>query len=696
MSGERVPPHGRGAAANPGNRFERLHYETDPADPDGPQPGTIFLKDTSRSLITYNDSPDVGFSASINPYRGCEHGCAYCLDGQTPILMADGGTKPLQELEVGDAIYGTIRRGWYRRYVVTRVLARWEVEKPAYRVMLEDGTQLIAGGDHRFLTERGWKFVIGSGQEGCRPHLTSNNKLMGTGAFTAPTPKDADYQTGYLCGMVRGDGMIGHYTYACPERGGGGTQHQFRLALCDDGALLRTAEYLRNFGVATHPFIFSRASETRKLLRAVRTHAGAAVARVQALISWPESPTVAWSKGFLAGAFDAEGSYCDGCWRLSNTDPEIIDHVSRGLRMLGFAFVLESQTKDRAKPITAVRLRGGLRDRFRFFHATDPAISRKRNIDGLAVKSDAKLRVIAVEPLGVRPLVDITTGTGDFIANGVVSHNCYARPTHEYLGFSAGLDFETRIMVKEDAPTLLRRELSSPRWRPQALGVSGVTDPYQPVERRLGLTRRCLEVLAEFRNPAALVTKNHLVTRDVDLLQELARHRAGAVFLSVTTLDADLAGALEPRASRPAGRLAAVEELARAGVPVGVLVAPVIPGLTDHEMPAILAAAGRAGARYAGYIPVRLPHGVAPLFEQWLGRHFPEKKDKVLGRIRALRGGRLNDPRFNSRMRGEGPFAALLRDLFRLSCERAGIVGRGPELSTAAFRRPGGSQPHLF
>jgi DNA repair photolyase len=273
---------------------------------------------------------------------------------------------------------------------------------------------------------------------------------------------------------------------------------------------------------------------------------------------------------------------------------------------------------------------------------------------------------------------------------------CYARPTHEYLGFSAGLDFETRIVVKEDAPVLLRKELSSAKWSPQVLGLSGVTDPYQPIERRLRLTRCCLEVLAEFRNPVAVVTKNHLVTRDADLLGELAGHGAAAVFLSITTLDADLAGVLEPRASRPAGRLAALAELRRAGVPVGVLVAPVIPGINDHEIPSVLAAAAGAGAQYAGYVVLRLPHGVADLFTAWLERHFPDRKEKVLGRIRDLRGGRLNESRFGWRMRGEGVLAEQIKQLFALGCRQAGITGRGPQLSTAAFRRPGGTQRLLF
>ncbi len=273
---------------------------------------------------------------------------------------------------------------------------------------------------------------------------------------------------------------------------------------------------------------------------------------------------------------------------------------------------------------------------------------------------------------------------------------CYARPTHEYLGFSAGLEFETKILVKEDAPELLRHELSSPRWRPCMVGISGVTDCYQPIERRLRVTRRCLEVFAEFRNPVAIVTKNHLVTRDLDLLQELARHQAVVVFLSVTTLDGDLARVLEPRATQPAGRLAAIEELAKAGVPVGVLVAPVIPGLTDHELPSILAAAAAAGARQAGYVMLRLPHGVAGLFEQWLDQHFPEKKEKVLGRVRDMRGGRLNDARFGKRMRGEGALADTIKNMFTLACRQHNLARRGLELSTAAFRRPQGEQRLLF
>lgn len=273
---------------------------------------------------------------------------------------------------------------------------------------------------------------------------------------------------------------------------------------------------------------------------------------------------------------------------------------------------------------------------------------------------------------------------------------CYARPFHEYLGFSSGLDFESKIMVKEDAPELLRRELASPKWKPQVIALSGVTDCYQPVERKLKLTRRCLEVLAEFRNPAGIVTKNHLVTRDVDLLVELARYHAAVVFVSVTTLDPQLRKVMEPRTSPPASRLAAIEVLSAAGIPVGVMIAPVIPGLTDHEIPSIVSAAVKAGARFAGRVTLRLPYAVAPLFERWLEEHFPDRKEKVLNRIRAIRGGKLNDPRFDSRMVGEGIFAEQIEALFKVACRRAGIADNELKLSTAAFRRPDGNQLTLF
>ena len=276
---------------------------------------------------------------------------------------------------------------------------------------------------------------------------------------------------------------------------------------------------------------------------------------------------------------------------------------------------------------------------------------------------------------------------------------CFARPTHEFLGFSAGLDFETRILVKDDAPELLRMELSAkkPGDAVEVLSISGVTDCYQPVERKLQITRRCLQVLAEFRNPVGLITKNHLITRDVDVLAEMAGWRGAIAILSVTTLDASLSRTLEPRASVPRDRLAAIETLAKAGVPMGVMVAPVIPGLTDHEMPSILKAAADAGACFAGYVPLRLPWAVAPLFEDWLTRHYPDRKDKVLNRVRDLRGGKLYDSTCD-RMTGQGVWAEQFSTMFDLAKRRAGIAGPSPELSREHFRVPvaPGGQMSLF
>jgi DNA repair photolyase len=273
---------------------------------------------------------------------------------------------------------------------------------------------------------------------------------------------------------------------------------------------------------------------------------------------------------------------------------------------------------------------------------------------------------------------------------------CFARPTHEYLGFSAGLDFESKIMVKENAPELLRAELASLKWQPKLLQLSGVTDCYQPIERKLMLTRRCLEVLAEFGNPVSVITKSHLVTRDIDVLKILAAKQAAAVLVSITTLDPNLAMKMEPRAASPARRLDAVRLLAEAAIPVGVMTAPIIPGLNDLEMPAILAAAARAGASFAGYQPVRLPYAVKDLFQNWLDQHFPDRKSKVLNRIREMRRGKLNDPDFGSRFRATGVWADQLKKMFELAKRRAGITGRFPPLSTAAFRKPAPDQMDLW
>jgi DNA repair photolyase len=494
---------GRGALSNPANRFAATRVTgVDDGWSIQEVPDSIATHvrpELARTIITTNQSPDIPYEQSINPYRGCEHGCPYCAAGDTLILMADGRTRALADLRVGDEIYGTRSEGRHRRYTKSRVLAHWSTFKPAFRTALEDGTALVTSGDHRFLTEQGWSYVKeGSGEQ--RPHLTSNTKLMGVGG---------------------------------------------------------------------------------------------------------------------------------------------------------------------------------------------PAITRKLDLEGQAVKSDARLRVVSIEPLQAMRLYDITTETEDFIANGVVSHNCYARPSHAYMDLSPGLDFETHLFYKADAAQLLRAELSKPGYKCKPITVGANTDPYQPLEKRLKVTRSILEVLRETRHPVTIITKGSLIARDLDLLADLARDGLVNVFVTVTTLDNDTKRLLEPRAAAPAARLRIMRQLTECGVNVGVLVAPIIPLITEHELERVLGAAAAAGARRAGYVILRLPHELKLLFREWLQTHYPERAAHVMSIIRSMRGGQDNDPRFGSRMRGTGPFAQLLRQRFQLACVRSGLArGAAPPLPTALFRRP--------
>ena len=272
---------------------------------------------------------------------------------------------------------------------------------------------------------------------------------------------------------------------------------------------------------------------------------------------------------------------------------------------------------------------------------------------------------------------------------------CFARPTHAWLGYSPGIDFETQILAKPQAADLLRKELARPGYRCVPIAMGTNTDPYQPVERTWKITRAVLEVCAEHEHPVSIVTKSALVIRDLDLLGPMAARNLAKVFVSLTTLDPSVARAMEPRAASPKRRLDTLREVAAAGVPTGVLASPMIPGLTDHELERILEAAAAAGAKTAGWLLVRLPHEVKDLFVEWLRRHYPSKAEHVLARIRDLRDGRLNDPRFGSRMRGNGPFAELMKARFEVSCRRLGLSTKSAPLDTSRFHVPGG-QASLF
>jgi DNA repair photolyase len=421
---------------------------------------TRFYEVRAKSAL--NRVPEASampFRWTINPYRGCSHACVYCLSGDTQVLMADGSTRAIAELRPGHNIYGTIRSGPSRRLVRTEVLAQWSTIKPAFRVLLADGTELVASGDHRFLTERGWKHVTG-GEPGSprRPHLTLNESLLGVAGCAGGPLVEADSR--YL---------------AADEVEG------------PAGALLTT----------------------------------------------------------------------------------------RG-------------------PLTAI---------------------------------DADLRVVAIERLGgPSRLYDITTGTGDFIANGVVSHNCFARPTHKYLDFDAGRDFEREIVVKVNVPEVLRAELKRPSWKREHVAMGTNTDPYQWVEGRYRLMPGIWEALRDFRNPCSVLTKSPLLLRDLALLKEIAAVTEISANLSIPTMEEKAWRASEPHTPNPRARMEAVAELNRNGIPTGVLVAPLMPGINDDPrlVEAILQAAADAGATSVGGIGLHLRGEVRGVFMEWLASYRPD------------------------------------------------------------------------
>ena len=472
------------------------------------------------------EASQVPFRWTINPYRGCTHACVYCLAGDTPILMADGRTRRLAELRPGDRIIGTEMRGRHRRLVPTEVLDHWSTIKRAYRVTLEDGTELIASGDHRFLTDRGWKHVVDD-PSGQRPHLTTNDRLIGPGRFSPGPIVDDEYRRGYVCGIVRGDGSIGSYEHERPS-GRPSAAHRFRLALCDGDALERAQQYLSALGVETDRFLFHEGTANTRRSHAVRTQRRDAVERI---------------------------------------------------------------------------------------------------LDGRALKAPPRLGVKAVTALGVEmPLYDITTGTGDFIANGVVSHNCFARPTHTYLDLDAGRDFEREIVVKVNVPEVLRAELRRPSWKGEHVAMGTNTDPYQWVEGRYRLMPGIWEALRDARNPCSVLTKSPLLLRDLDLLREVAAVTDVSAAFSVPTLDEKAWRASEPHTPHPRARLEAVGELNRAGIPCSILVAPLMPGINDSpaQVERILELAAENGATAVTGIALHLRGEVRQVFMDWLRAYRPD------------------------------------------------------------------------
>jgi DNA repair photolyase len=592
---------------------------------------TRFYEVRAKSILNrVPESSQVPFRWTINPFRGCTHACLYCAGPNTPVLTADGRHKPIAELAVGDAIYGTeVGESGYRRYVKTSVLDTWTTVKPAYRLTLEDGTELIVSGDHRLLSNRGWKHVWNSARgQPDRPHLTTRNHLVGTGAFAPQPVQDDDYRRGYLCGIVRGDGALG--TYDCRRaRGGRYTAYRFRLALTDLEALRRAREFLATAQVTTGERVFQQAAGERREVVAIYAQSASSFDLISDAVEWPVAPSLQWCRGFLAGIFDAEGSRSAFALRIANTDPDILAWTEACTRRLGFDTAVDVTSN--ANGLKYIRIRGGLSEHLRFFHLTDPAIKRKRDIEGQMVKTFAKLRVLEIEPLErAMPLYDITTGTGDFIANGVVSHNCFARPTHKYLDFDAGRDFEREIVVKVNAPEVLRAELARPSWTHEHVALGTNTDPYQWAEGRYKLMPGIWEAMRDAANPCSILTKSPLLLRDLPVMKQIAERAEFSAALSVPTVDERAWRATEPRSPNPRARLEAVAELTRAGIRTGVLVAPLMPGINDapEQVAPILEAASEAGAAYVTGIPLHLRGDVKGLFFEWLREHRPDLIDR--------------------------------------------------------------------
>ncbi|MFY9928962.1 MAG: intein-containing Rv2578c family radical SAM protein, partial [Streptosporangiaceae bacterium] len=580
--------------------------------------GMTFFEVQAKSVV--NRVPEASrmpFRWTINPYRGCQHACVYCLEGETPILLADGRTRPLAEIRAGDQIYGTARHGRDRSYIRTTVLAHWSTVKPAYRVVLEDGTRLVSSADHRFLTGRGWRYVAGSRW---RPRLVTGSALMGTGSFAEPPKPTTAYRRGYLCGVIRSDQSAAPAWLS--RDAADGRACLFPLTLADPEVVARTAEYLSRAGIGCADFSFTEepggGPAGRRRVTAIQAGHRDQVRTLDWLLRWPEIPGPDWHKGFLAGLYDACGRH-HGALTIGHADPEITGWLTCSLRSLGFEFIPSRPGQPGAG--AGIGLPGGLGQALRFLHTVDPATTTRRSIEGSIIGSGPGLRVAAVEPIGLDvPMYDITTGTGDFIANGVVSHNCFARNTHTYLDLDAGADFNTRVVVKVNAPELVRKKMASPAWSGEHIAMGTNVDCYQRAEGRYQLMPGIISALRDAANPFSILTKGTLILRDIDLLAEAAEVTDVGLNVSAGFVDKDLWRSIEPGTPAPGRRLEACAALNERGLRCGVLMGPVVPFLSDS--PAQLDEAVRqiaaAGATHVMPIVLHLRPGTREWFFTWL------------------------------------------------------------------------------
>lgn len=534
--------------------------------------GMTFYEIRAKSII--NKVPGasrVPFQWTINPYRGCSHACAYCLAGDTPVLMADGSTRPLAQLRPGDAVLGTMGAGPHRRYTSTTVLDHWATSKPAFRVTLTDGTRLVSSGDHRFLTDRGWRHV--SPAEAGLPALAVGDRMFGVGHFAEPPKESPDYQAGYLCGLVRGDAASG------------GAGHE-------GDAWIRADAYLDDI----------------PLHEALR---------------WPELPTGSWFRGFLAGAFGSIGQADRLAIVFTCRDRGFLRRITEALTHLGLAS--RSPAGQQLGEVYSVEVVRDLWAALRFRHITGVP-EAPLDASGVGVRTDAQLTVADIEELGLAlPLYDISTGTGDFIADGVVSHNCFARNTHTYLDMDPGHDFDSKVVVKVNAGDLVRRELAAPRWTGAHVAMGTNVDVYQRAEGRYKLMPAILAALRDFANPFSILTKGTLILRDLELLKQAAAVTSVNLSYSVGFIDETTWRAVESGTPSPRRRLDAVRRLTDAGFAVSVLMAPILPGLTDSDesIEETVAAIAAAGAASVTPLPLHLRPGAREWYAAWLTREHP-------------------------------------------------------------------------
>lgn len=536
--------------------------------------GMTFYEIQAKSIINrVPGASRVPFEWTINPYRGCSHACSYCLAGDTPVLLADGGTKPLAELTVGDAVLGTMGAGPTRRYVPTTVLAHWSTAKPAYRVTLADGTRLVSSAEHRFLTDRGWRHVSPA-KPGC-PALAIGDRLAGVGRFADPPKESPDYQAGFLCGLIRGDAGRAH----------------------EGDAWIRADGYL----------------DEVKLHDALR---------------WPEMPTGDWDRGFLAGAYGSTGRSDRLAITFTSRDEMFLSRVREALTHLGLPSRRPARRTLGTSP--TVETARDLWAALRFRHLTG-VLDAPLDASGVGVRGDAQLTVVDIESLELTlPLFDITTGTGDFIADGVVSHNCFARNTHTYLDLDAGHDFDSKVVVKVNAGELVRRELSAPRWSGAPVAMGTNVDVYQRAEGRYQLMPQILAALRDFANPFSILTKGTLILRDLELLKQAAQVTKVGLSFSVGFLDETVWRSVESGTPSPRRRLDAVRALTDAGFAVSVLMAPILPGLTDTDesIEETVAAIAASGASSVTPLGLHLRPGAREWYAAWLKQQHPHLTPK--------------------------------------------------------------------